>query len=127
MHQLQHNFLTNKEVMMKTFLIALSILSSVSVFASVDLTCKSQKYTVIVHDIGGDSPSGNYKIYGKMNEGADVIVGPLYFSDRVIALSLSVDGVLEKFEVSAVNTKAKTFSGVILTGKQSQKAICVLN
>jgi hypothetical protein len=111
---------------MKTILTVLLILGSVSAFSSVDLRCKSAKYTIIVADIGGETPSAKYKVDGKLVDGADVIVGPVYFSDRVIALSLSVDGVLEKFEVSAVNTKTKTFSGVILTGKQSHKTICVL-
>lgn len=111
---------------MKSFLIVLAVLGSVSSFASVDLTCKSTKYTIQVNDIGSENPSANYGIDGKMNDGADVTVGSVYFSDRVIALSLNVDGVLEKFEVSAVNAKARTFNGVILTGNQSQKAICQL-
>lgn len=111
---------------MKKLVILFTIIFNVQAYA-MDLECKSAKYTVKVTDIAGDNPVANYGINGKMNDGADVALGQVYLSDKVIALSLNVDGVMEKFEVAAVSINgAKTFSGYILTGKTSQKAICKL-
>lgn len=112
---------------MKNFLLTSVFLGSLSTFATVDLTCKSAKYTLTVHDLGSEKPSANYAIDGKFNEGADVEVGPVYFSDRVIALSLSVDAVIEKFEIAVTSTKPKNYKGLLFTGNQSQVVTCKLN
>jgi hypothetical protein len=108
---------------MKTFIVSMIALCSLSAFASTTVNCKSANYTINVADIEEFS-FANYGINGKMNEGASVEMEDSYLSGNILAFSLKVDEKSKKFEVVASKSGAKTYSGKIFTDKVVQAATC---
>ena len=96
-------------------------LSTVSFATTVE--CLSANYTVVAKNIE-TTPDINYGINKKMNTGADVSLDKYYISDRILALSLKVDGQPAKFEVSAVLGKSGQYKGLIYADKISQNIKC---
>lgn len=76
---------------------------SFSAFATTTLDCKSSRFVIQV---------------------ADVEVGEQYVSDKIIALSLDVDGQERKFELSVTKSGAGKYSGRIFSGKLAEAATC---
>lgn len=103
-------------------LLAAGLLTT-SAFATTTLNCKSASFMIQVSDLEEFS-FANYGINGKMNEGADVEVGDQYVSDRIIALSLDVDGQESKFELSATKTGNGKYAGQIFSEKAAEAATC---
>lgn len=109
---------------MKKILIACALsMFTCSAFATTTLDCKSSSFVIQVADLEEFS-FANYGINGKMNEGADVEVGEQYVSDKIIALSLDVDGQERKFELSVTKSGAGKYSGRIFSGKLAEAATC---
>jgi len=110
---------------MKMILAALTLAFSLQSFA-LDLHCDSATYNIVVKDVeAGGKPIANYGINNYMNDAADVEIGDIYVSNRVIALSLTVDRQPGKFEVSAsIAPNKKKFEGKIFSDKKAQAASC---
>lgn len=98
-------------------------LFSVPAFADTNIKCQSTKYTVTVDHLE-NKPAANYAINHVFNDQADVSLEDYYLSDRVLALSLNVDGVSKKFEVSATRTWGPKYTGEIMVDHTSQKVEC---
>ncbi len=109
---------------MKTLLtIILASTFSLSAFATTTLNCKSANYAVEVADIEEFSFS-SYSINGRQINGADVELENSYISDRVVALSISVDGQPKHIELAAAKDKNGVLKGTLFFGKVSQSATC---
>ncbi len=99
---------------------------STSAFAaSTDILCVSANYEVKISHIGEDI-SVNYAINKEWNEGADVALGQSYMSDRIITISLAVDGQDNKIEINASKNKAGIFTGKLYFGEKIQNVSCTL-
>lgn len=108
---------------MKKILLIVLAMSSLSSFAATSLNCNSKSYTIVVNDLESN-PTANYGINGNMNDGADVEIGKMYLSDRIIALSLTVDGQVDKFEVSVTKARHGKYSGAIYSGNLPEILHC---
>lgn len=109
---------------MKRFLGAFCLMSLLcSASSATTIECQSATYTVVARNIEA-TPDVNYGINKKMNTGADVSLDKSYISDRILALSLKVDGQPGKFEVSAVLGKSGQYKGLIYADKISQTIKC---
>lgn len=105
-------------------MIAVSSLLASPAFAESKLKCKSANYMISIIEDQQGNRYGNYGINGWENDAADVEIEKSYFSDRVIAVQLNVDGQSNKFELSVTKTGPSTYAGKIFQGKFTQNANC---
>lgn len=103
---------------------ALAAMVSTAAMAGTQINCKSANYSISITRSEKSAPFANYGINGWQNDAADVVIEQSYFSERVIAASLEVDGQKNKFELSVIKAGPNKFAGKIFSGKSTQNAVC---
>lgn len=116
---------------MKKLLMLALFFSAFSAFAASSVECittnsKNLKYTLVLSDFEGKVVA-NYAINGQFNQGADVSVGSLYYSDRILAFSLTVDYVENKFEVVASRLSDGMYVGKLFVDGKQLNVNCLPN
>lgn len=104
-------------------MIVLSFSAQASTSPTTTLKCKSANYAFEVADIEAFS-FASYSINGRQINGPDVEMEDSYLGERVIALSLSIDGQPKHIELAATKVKPGSYKGTLFFDKVSQIATC---